>query len=151
MMSELSGQITQLEWSLTPLWWIPLFPFLGALINAVFGRRLQASSFGRAFSKKQHIGSASVSLVAVAAVVLAFGVACANFATLAGQDPSHRYLLSHGWSMVRIGSLDINFSFAMDPLSAVVTLIITGVGALIHIYACSYMSTRRPTGGFSRT
>ena len=43
--------------------------------------------------------------------------------------------------MVRIGSLDVNFSFAMDPLPALMCLIITGVGSLIHIYACSYMET----------
>ena len=61
MMPELSGQVTQLEWSLTPLWWIPLLPFLGAVINAVFGRRLQASGFGRDFAKRHHIGSAAVS------------------------------------------------------------------------------------------
>src|SRR6185369_8043811 len=49
--------------------------------------------------------------------------------------------ISHAWQMLRIGSLDVNFSFAMDPLSAVMTLIITGVGSLIHIYASSYMET----------
>ena len=56
-------------------------------------------------------------------------------------EPAHRYLYSHAWQMVRIGSLDMNFSFAMDPLSALMCLIITGVGSLIHIYACSYMET----------
>src|SRR5262249_28278468 len=140
-MSELSGQVTHLQWSLTPLWWIPLLPFLGAATNAVFGRRLQASDAGRALSKRLHIGSFGVSAVAVGAMLLPFPLAVANFVKLATLPPGDRFLYSHAWQMVRIGSLDVNFSFAMDPLSGVMTLIITGVGSLIHIYACSYMET----------
>ena len=41
--------------------------------------------------------------------------------------------------MVRFGTLDINLDFALDPLSGVMCLIITGVGSLIHIYAASNM------------
>jgi NADH-quinone oxidoreductase subunit L len=140
-MSEFSGQVTHLELSATPLWWIPLLPFLGAVINAVFGRRLQASTAGRDLSKRLHIGSFGVSAVAVGAMLVAFGLVVFNFVRLLGLEPGHRYLYSHAWQMVRVGSLDVNFSFAMDPLSALMTLIITGVGSLIHVYACSYMET----------
>ncbi|HVY47716.1 MAG TPA: proton-conducting transporter membrane subunit, partial [Minicystis sp.] len=140
-MPELSGQVTHVEWSLTPLWWIPLLPFLGAVVNAIFGRRLQNSRFGDDLKKRLHIGSFGVSAVAVGAMLLAFALTCANFAKLVSLEPAHRHLYSFGWQMVRIGSLDVNFSFAMDPLSALMTLIITGVGSLIHIYACSYMET----------
>ncbi|MFT3773601.1 MAG: NADH-quinone oxidoreductase subunit L [Minicystis sp.] len=138
-MSELSGQVTHLEWSLTPLWWIPLLPFLGAATNAVFGRRLQESKVGRDLAKRLHIGSFGVSAVAVGAMLLAFALAVANFVKLASLDVGHRYLYSHAWQMLRVGSLDASFSFAMDPLSGLMTLIITGVGLLIHVYACSYM------------
>jgi NADH-quinone oxidoreductase subunit L len=138
-MSEFSGQVTHVEWSLTPLYWIPLLPFLGAVINAIFGRRLQASGVGKDLSKRLHIGSFGVTAVAVGAMALAFLVGLANVVKLISLEPSHRYLFSHAWQMVRIGSLDVNFSFAMDPLSAVMTLIITGVGSLIHVYAASYM------------
>ena len=34
-MSDLSGQVTHLEWSVTPLWWIPLLPFLGGGVAGV--------------------------------------------------------------------------------------------------------------------
>ena len=138
-MPELTGQVTHVEWSLTPLWFIPLMPFLGAVVNAIFGRRLQASSFGSDLRKKLHIGSLGVSAVAIAAMLCAFLLALANFGKLVSLEPGHRYLYSFGWQMVRIGSLDVNFSFAMDPLSGLMTLIITGVGSLIHIYAFSYM------------
>ena len=140
-MSEFSGQVTHVEWSLTPLWLIALLPFLGAVINAIFGRYFQRSDFGRETSKKLHIGSFGVSVVAVGAMLGAFALVVANFAKLVSLEPGHRYLYSHAWQMLRIGSLDVNFSFAMDPLSALMTLIITGVGTLIHIYACSYMET----------
>ncbi len=140
-MPELSGQVTHIEWALTPLVLIPLMPFLGAATNAIFGRRLQHSDFGKDASKRLHIGSFGVSAVAVGAMLLAFALTVANFAKLVTLEPAHRYLYSHAWQMVRIGSLDVNFSFAMDPLSALMCLIITGVGSLIHIYACSYMET----------
>ena len=140
-MSDFSGQVTHLEWSATPLWLIPLLPFVGAATNAIFGRRLQASNVGRDVSKRWHIGSFGVSAVAVGAMLLAFLLVVVNFVQLLGLEPGHRYLYTHAWQMVRIGSLDVNFSFAMDPLSALMALIITGVGSLIHIYACSYMET----------
>ena len=140
-MSEFSGQVTHLEWSATPLWFIPLLPFLGALTNAIFGRRFQKSDTQRALEKRLHIGSFGVSAVAVGAMLLAFALTVVNFVKLLGLVPGHRTLFSHAWQMVRIGSLDINFSFSMDQLSALMTLIITGVGSLIHIYACSYMET----------
>ena len=140
-MSEFSGQVTHVEWSLTPLWLIPLLPFLGAVINAIFGRYLQKSDFGRETSKRLHIGSLGVSAVALGAMLGAFAIVVANFAKLVSLEPGHRYLYTHAWQLLRIGSLDVNFSFAMDPLSALMTLIITGVGTLIHIYAFSYMET----------
>ena len=140
-MPDYSGQITHVEPSLTPLWWIPLLPFLGAALNAIFGRKLQHSAFGRDLSKRLHIGSFGVSLVAVGAMFLAFCLGLANVVKLVSLEPGHRFLFSHAWQMVRIGSLDVNFAFAMDPLSAVMTLIITGVGTLIHIYASSYMES----------
>ena len=140
-MPEYSGPLTQVEASLTPLWWIPLLPFLGACINAIYGRRLQKSSVGSDISKRLHIGSFGVSAVAVGAMFLAFCLGVANFVKLVSLDHEHRTMVSHAWQMVRIGSLDVNFSFAMDPLSAVMVLIITGVGTMIHIYATSYMET----------
>jgi NADH-quinone oxidoreductase subunit L len=139
-MSEFSGQVTHLEWSATPLWLIPLLPFVGAATNAIFGRSLQKSDARKELEKRLHIGSFGVSAVAVGAMLLAFTLTVVNFVALLGLEPGHRTLFSYAWQMVRIGSLDINFSFAMDPLSALMTLIITGVGSLIHIYACSYMA-----------
>src|SRR5262249_46075841 len=54
-----------------------------------------------------------------------------------------RALYCHAWQMVRVGSVELNFDFALDPLSSVMILIITGVGSLIHIYAAAYMATEK--------
>ena len=140
-MPEFSGEVTHVEVAGVPLWLIALLPFIGSAINAVFGRRLQKSGFQAELQKKLHIGSVGVSAVAVGAMVLAFILALVDFAQLLSLESGHRYLYTHGWQMLRIGSLDVNFSFAMDPLSGIMTLIITGVGTLIHVYASSYMET----------
>ena len=140
-MPEYSGQVTHVELAWIPLWLIVLLPFLGAAINAVFGVRLQRSPVGKAFSKRYHIGSFPVSAVALSVMAGAFVLAVIDVVQLAlMHDPGHRYLFSHAWQMVRIGSVDINFAFAMDTLGAVMTLVVTGVGSLIHVYATGYMA-----------
>jgi len=138
-MPEYSGQVTHVELANIPLWLIALLPFLGAAINALFGRRLQASGWQQERGESLHIGSPAVTLVAIGAMLGAFALTVVSVIQLVGLEASHRYIYAHAWEMVRIGSLDINFSFAMDPLSALMTLIITGVGTLIHVYAASYM------------
>ncbi len=138
-MSEFAGELTHVEVANVPLWLIVLLPLLGATINAVFGRYLQASSWQKSLKKRFHIGSPAVTAVALGAMLGAFSLACVSLVQLIGLPASQRYLYSYAWQMVRIGSLDINFAFAFDPLSAVMTLVITGVGSLIHLYAASYM------------
>jgi NADH-quinone oxidoreductase subunit L len=128
------------EPALAPLWLIALFPLLGAFANVLFGRRLQRSAFGEALAKRLHIGSLGVTLIAIGAVGASFAIVVAHTIHLAQLPPDHRYLYDFAWRMVRIGSLDVSFSFAFDPLTAVMTLVITGVGALIHVYAASYMA-----------
>src|SRR5207248_10472128 len=79
----------------------------------------------------------------IGAIVLAFAASLYHVMKLATLPPDARYLYCHAWQMVRIGSVDFNFDFALDPLSAVMILIITGVGSLIHIYATAYMATEK--------
>ncbi len=139
-MPEYSGQVTHVELALVPLWLIVALPFLGAAINALFGRRLQASDWQEGLKKRLHIGSPAVSAVALGVMALAFALTVVNFVQLWGLEAGHRHLYTHGWSMIGIGSLNVSFSFAMDPLGAVMALVVTGVGGLIHVYATSYMA-----------
>jgi NADH-quinone oxidoreductase subunit L len=150
-MPEFSGPIQHVE--LAPwLWLIPLLPFLGAVFNAFYSSGL----WGKAvpvivgiFSDKaadkpeaprKLAPNRLVTTVAVGAMALSFAVVLWHLTQLLALPPDKRFLLDHLWRMVRFGQLDINFDFAFDPLSAVMCLIITGVGSLIHIYATSYMA-----------
>jgi NADH-quinone oxidoreductase subunit L len=150
-MSELSGPIQHVvlvQW----LWLIPALPFLGALINAFYG----SGFLGKAWNalrialaddnkpKPMEVPrilapETSVAAVAIGAMLLAFVAVVGHFALLLAYPASQRFLLTHCWQLVRLGQLDINFDFAMDPLSALMCLIITGIGSLIHVYASSYM------------
>jgi NADH-quinone oxidoreductase subunit L len=44
------------------------------------------------------------------------------------------------WSWVNVADLDLDLSFIMDKLSGVMTLVVTGVGSLIHLYSIGYMA-----------
>jgi NADH-quinone oxidoreductase subunit L len=138
-MPEFTGPVQHVE-LFSALILIPFLPFVGAVINAFFGRRLQASSLGAGLAKRLHTGSFGVSAVAIGAMLAAFVLSIDGVRRLAALPAGARYLYCHGWQMVRIGSVEFNFDFALDPLSAVMILIITGVGSLIHIYAAGYMA-----------
>ncbi len=138
-MPEFTGEITHVEFAGVPLWFIALAPFIGAVINAIWGRKLQSMPIAADLQKRWHIGSVGVTGVAVGAMLVAFLIGLYSFVTLLQLDPGKRHIYSHAWQMVRIGSLDVNFSFAMDELSGLMVLIITGVGTLIHVYAAAYM------------
>jgi NADH-quinone oxidoreductase subunit L len=103
------------------LWLIPLFPLLGFLINGIFGRRLP---------------KAAINAIAIGTVLLSFAWVLRSLAALMPIETAHieRYGV---W--IQSGALQIGFDFALDRLTAVMLLVVTGVGLLIHIYAIGYM------------
>ncbi len=112
---------------------IVLFPLLGAVLNGIFGCFFKAD-------KKV------VAVVAVGAVALSFVCAVYAFTQLLGVRGEHgdgaltRHL--YEWFSVEVypGRLaPINVRFTMDSLSGVMTLMVTGIGLLIHIYSLGYM------------
>jgi NADH-quinone oxidoreductase subunit L len=103
---------------------IPLFPFLGFLVNATIGRRLSKSASG---------------LVAVAVMVASFAVALTSVIQLAGLPVESRAIEQHVFSWITSGNFEAAFRLRVDPLSAVMILVVTGIGSLIHIYSTSYM------------
>src|SRR5690606_20708685 len=115
-MPEYTGEVTHVEFANVPLWLIALLPFIGAAINALFGRKLQASDWQKGLKKRLHIGSPAVTAVAVGAMLGAFAITVVSVAQLIALPAGERYLFSFAWQMVRIGSLDLNFAFSMDPL-----------------------------------
>ena len=105
-------------------WLILVFPSLGALINLFVGDRLKERG---------------IHLVASGAVVLSFVVSLGLFFGLSGLDEHHRTATVHLWDWITIGSFQAPAALLIDPLSVTMALIVTGVGALIHIYAGGYM------------
>ncbi len=132
-MESLTGDIQAFSRSQI-LWLIPLFPLLGALINGLCGRSVQAR-FGRR----------AVHAIALGAMGLSSLLAIVAVCKLTALPPAARFLLDRRWNMLSVGALHVDLAFALDPLSAVMILIITLVGTLIHVYSTGYMA-RDPAG-----
>ncbi|HTE16776.1 MAG TPA: proton-conducting transporter membrane subunit, partial [Armatimonadota bacterium] len=77
------------------------------------------------------------SIIAPAAIFGAFVVAVMNWLAMRGFHGE--FEASRGWSWMPVGNLQVDFGLLLDPLSMVMTLIITGVGTLIHIFSIGYM------------
>src|SRR4051812_2061164 len=103
---------------------IPLFPFLGFLVNSMLGRRLPKSVSG---------GLASL------VMVVSFAVSAMVVWQLAGVEPAQRAIEQTLYTWISSGDLTIDLAFRADPLSAVMLLVITGIGSLSHISAAAYM------------
>ncbi len=111
------------------LWLIPLFPIVGAAINATIGWKLQ-----RIFGKK------IVHRIAVTAMLLAFGTALYAFAQMLALPAEERFLQNTLWNMLTAGRLTVDLGFALDQLSMMMVLVITGIGSLIHVFSIGYMA-----------
>ena len=100
---------------------IPLFPLAGFLYITFFGKGLS----------KNFIGG-----VGASAIFMSFIVSILVFTTqMHGAHPT----VVKAFDWITAGSLDIDISFLVDPLSAIYLLFITGVGFLIHLYSIGYM------------
>jgi NADH-quinone oxidoreductase subunit L len=100
------------------VWLIPALPLVGALVNMLFGRVI---------GRRAH-------WIAVPAVAGAFIVACAVYAR-ARTEP----LATTLFSWIVAGDFEASVTALVDPLSAIMLLVVTGVGLLIHIYSIGYM------------
>ena len=100
--------------------WIPLIPLLGSAINLFFGRAL---------------GKKTAGALACAAVGASFALACYVF----WQLPAAGIFRDTVYTWMDSGAFQVNVSFQIDALSAVMLLIVTGIGFLIHVYSLGYM------------
>ena len=117
------------------IWLIPLLPGIGAAINGLLGVRY--------FSRK------AAGLVACSTMVAALGVSLLAFWQFLGLPadgrafdvspvpgfPRFRCRLNSG----TIGGLPV-MGVQLDPLSAMLMLIVTGIGTLIHVFSTCYMA-----------
>jgi len=121
---------------------IPAFPLLGFLLNGLLGIRY----FPRKAVGAVAVGSVGASFLASAAsfVRLLPGGEAASVRTLFTWIPDGLIRLAGG----RPGAFSVAFAFRYDSLAAVMTLVVTGVGLLIHIYSIGYMAHDRSYARF---
>ena len=95
-------------------------------------------------ARHRHAGIAS--LVGPGVMVAAFGLAAAIFLAMTGTEMQAPFVQRY-FSWMPVGDLQIDAAFQLDQLSILMTLIITGVGTLIHIFSVGYM---RDDAGYPR-
>src|ERR1700722_2357315 len=104
------------------LWLIPVFPLAGFLLNGILGRR---------FSK------AVINAVAIGSVLLSFVWV---LKTLVGLGELNTAYVERYFTWIASGNFHVGLDFSVDRLTAVMLLVVTGVGSLIHIYSIGYMA-----------
>jgi NADH-quinone oxidoreductase subunit L len=103
---------------------IPLLPLIGFLLNASFGRRLSKGAAGT---------------IACGAMLMSFAVSVAGVARLVALEPESRSLVQYVYTWITSGDFSAPLALRLDPLAAVMILVITGIGTLIHVYSTAYM------------
>lgn len=103
-------------------WLVPAFPLLGFLVTGLANKRLKHNQAG---------------IIASSMVLLSFVVSVALYFMLHSSGQEKATVTLFNW--IAIAGMDIPFAFLIDHLSLTMMMIVTGVGALIHIYSIGYM------------
>jgi NADH-quinone oxidoreductase subunit L len=104
-------------------WLIPVLPAISAALLMILGRRLGKLA-----------APIAVGVAAVAAIMSTL-----VFAQLLGLPEDQRALVTTVGTWLEVGDFVVDWSLLIDPLSAVMLLLVTWVGLLIHIYSMGYM------------
>ncbi|MBI5352703.1 MAG: NADH-quinone oxidoreductase subunit L [Chloroflexi bacterium] len=118
--------------------WLVFAPLTGLLINLIFGKLFK-------FSERTVgiVASLASGAAFVVAVLLAYSVSL---------NPEGMSIPFAQW--IHVGTLQIDWTFRVDSLSATMMLVVSGVGTLIHIYAIGYMHEdvrfKKEEGRFTR-
>jgi NADH-quinone oxidoreductase subunit L len=113
------------EFHPTLLWAIALLPLAGFVINGVVAFTSPARKI-------------VPTIVGPGVVGLAFVIAVVNFLGMLGAE-LHGPIVETYWQWMPVGDLQVDAAFQLDQLSMLMTLIITGVGFLIHVFSVGYM------------
>ena len=107
------------------VWLIIALPLLGFLVNGLLGNKLKSEKIIGT------IGSLAVGLPFVIALFFLF-----ELMSLPAESRRKEVEL---FTWIAAGNINIKFGYLVDQLSILMTLIVTGVGLLIHIYSIGYM------------
>ncbi|WP_301331921.1 proton-conducting transporter transmembrane domain-containing protein, partial [Nevskia soli] len=105
-----------------PLWLIPILPLCGFLINGLFGRKLPKTVVG------------TIAIIAPLASFLSVML------VLNGLKPLDHAHIERYFTWIQSGEFRVGCDFSVDRLTAIMLLVITGVGSLIHVYSAGYMA-----------
>lgn len=105
------------------LWLIPLFPLVGFLINGLFGSRLK---------QEKVVGG-----IGTLAIFASFVVSSLCFFQLLGDKVKEHEVVYASW--MEVGQLQVDWGFLLDPLSALMIMVVSGLSFLIHLYSIGYM------------
>ncbi len=141
------------------IWLVPLLPLVGAAINGIFGRWFR---FSEKLISGIAVGTVALSFLISLAAIYSYGFSgnalwpnpyvttqtaftwipggavkqtLGEVSSAAGQTANPRIAANAG----RASLLNIEWSYQLDPLSAVFMLIVTGVGLCIFVFATGYM------------
>ena len=106
------------------IWLIPVLPLAGFVLNVAFGRLL---------------GEPKSGILAALMVAGSFAVSVGVFFDLLSRSAEERHHVVSAFKWVPVGNLQVDLAFLADPLSITMALFVTGIGALIHLYAIGYM------------
>ncbi|MBI4666807.1 MAG: NADH-quinone oxidoreductase subunit L [Nitrospinae bacterium] len=111
-------------WGLEHIWWVPILPLIGSVMNGLFGFR---------------ISKPAVAFWAVGSTGLSFLVAVSAFLNLLSLPADQRVYENVLFTWIQSGSFTADAGIQIDPLSALFMMVVTGVGFLIHVYSIGYM------------
>jgi len=109
-------------------WICLLSPLAAAVLITLAGERLTRRGAG---------------YLATLSCFVSFGAAVAVFVSLLGRDAEQRSVLSTAWIWITGGTYRSGLAVLIDPLSVMMMLVVSGVGALIVLYSIGYMDGER--------
>ena len=106
--------------------WIPALPLLAFVINGLFG----------AFYSQRWAG-----WLAVVAVLASFVLALKTLFGVLGHHGPEPYFYGTVYQWITSGGFQVTVGFNVDPLTALMLCVVTGVGSAIHVYSTGYMAS----------
>src|SRR3972149_2450368 len=117
------------------VWLVVAFPLAGVILSGILGKPLMKKD-------ERLVGSLASALVGAS-----FVVSLLIFLELLSLPPAERFFEKVIYSWIEVGSFQAVVGFQVDPLSALMILVVSGVGFVIHVYSMGYM---HKDGGYYR-
>jgi NADH-quinone oxidoreductase subunit L len=106
--------------------WIILLPLIGSIVNGVFNR-----------SKNAFLAGGIATLASVSAFIVSLNIIFGNNIL---SDAGTHLVVDQWFTWFEIARIKVPFHLEVTPVIAIMLLVVTGIGTLIHVYATGYMS-----------